>query len=107
MVPPGSYDEDLEALLSVGKVIPVTKIIVRDMQASDCHRNIARLWERGDNLVGIGTGYALWADGLWRQHTWGMKSTSTVIDTNGRPEMYFGIVFTGDTADQFADAQIY
>ncbi len=47
-------------------------VIYRPMEPSRCHRNVARLWtekKKGSRLVGIGTGYALSDDGLWRRHS--------------------------------------
>src|SRR6185312_10293402 len=44
------------------------------MERNACHKNISVLWiAKQSRLVGIGTGYALSNDGLWRQHSWGIR----------------------------------
>ncbi len=40
----------------------------------------------------IATGYALDADGLWRQHSWVMDKKGRVIETTVRRVAYCGIV---------------
>jgi hypothetical protein len=65
-----------------------------------CHDNAIALWESGE-CTGIGTGYALSADGLWRHHSWGQTST-TFFETTVQREAYFGVVLTGDVAEAFA-----
>jgi hypothetical protein len=69
---------------------------------SDCHRNTARLLRAG-KAAGIGTGYALSDDGLWRQHTWGLGSDGVVLETTVRREQYWGLQFRGEQATYFAD----
>jgi len=69
---------------------------------SDCHRNSAKLLRAG-KAAGIGTGYALSADGLWRQHTWGLSSDDVVLETTESREQYWGIRFWGEQATYLAD----
>jgi hypothetical protein len=69
---------------------------------SDCHRNAARLLRTG-KAAGIGTGYALSDDGLWRQHTWGLDGDGEVLETTESREQYWGIQFSGEDATDFAD----
>lgn len=65
-----------------------------------CHDNAIALWDAG-KCTGIGTGYALSADGLWRHHSWGQSDT-TIFETTVKREAYFGTVLTGDVARAFA-----
>ena len=77
---------------------------LRIMAASGCHQNLSRLWEKKRNgLIGIGTGYALSGDGLWRQHSWGVGRLGVVETTQGR-EKYFGRLLQGNDAELFAKA---
>jgi hypothetical protein len=39
----------------------------------------------------IGTGYALSEDGLWRQHSWGLREDGGVVETTSGREMYVGL----------------
>jgi hypothetical protein len=56
-------------------------------------------------MVGIGTGYALSADGLWRQHSWGVRRQG-ILETTAPREKYFGILLQGSSADSFAEANL-
>jgi hypothetical protein len=69
---------------------------------SDCHGNTARLLRAG-KAAAIGTGYALSADGLWRQHSWGLDSGGVVLETTESREQYWGIQLRGEDARYFAD----
>jgi hypothetical protein len=72
------------------------------MERSECHKNIAALWQaKQSRLVGIGTGYALSDDGLWRQHSWGIRLDSILETTRVRVK-YFGRALRGREADSFA-----
>jgi hypothetical protein len=67
-----------------------------------CHANAAALWINGD-VTSIGTGYALSADGLWRQHSWGMDADGTVVETADKRVTYVGVTLADGTATlQFA-----
>ena len=71
-------DPDLSELLSSGRLI-TEPIVMEQLDEGHCHENVAELWlsrERG--LTAIGTGYALSEDGLWRQHSWGMRDDQIV-----------------------------
>ena len=54
-------------------------------------------------LIGIGTGYALSVDGLWRQHSWGVARDLIIESTEARVK-YFGRLLRGADADMFAAA---
>lgn len=66
---------------------------------SSCHQNVSLLWWADDSIELI-SGYALSADGLWRQHTWGVRD-GTCIETTLSRQIYFGVKFTGILAMQF------
>ena len=64
-----------------------------------CHHNVARQW-RSKRFSAIGTGFGLSADGLWREHSWGLTSKS-IIETTQVRVAYFGVRLTGENAIRF------
>jgi hypothetical protein len=102
-VAPPWHDCRVPALIHAGFVMD-GQITLRAMRPCSCHRNISRLWNRNRNrggLFGIGTGYALSDDGLWRQHSWGVGRRGIVETTEVRVT-YFGELLLGKDADLFA-----
>jgi len=70
---------------------------------------MSRLWflkRKGDALFGIGTGYCFLDDGLWRQHSWGVRKKG-LLETLGERDRYFGIVMIGIEADVSAFRALY
>jgi|SRR5665213_1339855 len=94
-------DPDIGALISSGFAME-DLVECEPMERSACHANVARLWvaDKSD-LLGIGTGYALSDDGLWRQHSWGMRRNG-ILETTKPRVRYFGIALQGRDADAFA-----
>jgi hypothetical protein len=71
VAPPGDVDTNVPILLAEGRIMGGLTTFI-EMQASNCHANVARLWvQRYRDMVGLCSGYALSDDGLWRQHSWG------------------------------------
>jgi hypothetical protein len=100
LVAPPKREPDISALLESGFVMfgPI-KLVA--MKASSCHQNIAALWKtRKHGIVGIGTGYALSEDGLWRQHSWGVRREG-ILETTRKRARYFGILLQASGADRF------
>jgi hypothetical protein len=101
LVAPPSSDPDLPALIERGFIMPGAATC-EEIESSACHENVARLWlDKSHGLSCIGTGYALSEDGLWRQHSWGIREDA-IVETTVRRLKYFGIVLHGDVADAFA-----
>jgi hypothetical protein len=101
LVAPIGFDPDAPLLIRSGFAMsgPVENKV---MERSSCHKNIAALWiAKQSRLVGIGTGYALSDDGLWRQHSWGIRRNGILETTKGRVK-YFGRALKGREADSFA-----
>jgi len=74
------------------------------MKKSECHKNVAEIWaEKQDELVGIGTGYSLSDDGLWREHSWGVRREG-ILETTVSRAKYFGVLLQHGDADSFAMA---
>ena len=102
LVAPPKPDSDVRALLESGFLISGA-ISLKRMQCRSCHQNVSQLWrERGSGIIGIATGYALSEDRLWRQNSWGLRRAGVLETTEPRAK-YFGIIFQGEKADQFAD----
>jgi len=102
LVAPPNGDPDLQALLRNGALI-TGPARLRKMTRVWCHTNVAKLWNRVPrSLHYIGTGYALSDDGLWRQHSWGVKKDGTIVETTVLRSLYFGLLLEGSEAELFA-----
>lgn len=102
LVAPPTFDPDVPSLIASGSLMQGS-IVCEVMEDSACHENVAQLWiEKRDGIIGVGTGYALSEDGLWRQHSWGVRQTEIVETTTERLK-YFGKVLQGPDADSFAN----
>lgn len=103
MVAPPRPDAAVFLLIQDGFVMS-GPVKLRAMLGSACHANVSRLWiARKQEIVAIGTGYALSADGLWRQHSWGVRREG-ILETTVPREKYFGIVLQGSQAHSFAES---
>jgi hypothetical protein len=103
LVAPPNPDSAVQLLVAAGFVM-AGPVLCKIMENSKCHRNVARVWtQRRDGIVGIGTGYALSGDELWRQHSWGVRREGILETTESRTK-YFGILLQGWEADSFAES---
>jgi hypothetical protein len=95
-------DTDIPALLESGFVMG-GPIKLKVMKSSMCHQNISAVWKSHKfGIVGVGTGYALSSDGLWRQHSWGVLREG-ILETTEIRDKYFGVLLQGEKADCFAE----
>ena len=87
------YDPDVNLLLEQGKIFSGNKAFV-DMQANGCHWNVTYLFEQG-SIDQIVIGYAMNPQGVWFQHTWGIKD-DIIVETSEvnffHIKTYFGVV---------------
>ncbi|MER6593378.1 hypothetical protein ABT214_16290 [Micromonospora purpureochromogenes] len=90
VVPPVKPEFDLEKLLASGSAFGSAVRCVQG-DAGECHRNVAPRWIDGA-IESIGTGYALSADELWRQHSWGVDPDGVLVETTDERRAYVGIV---------------
>ena len=105
MVAPASPDATLHLLIEAGFVM-AGPVVRRTMKKSQCHRNVARIWlEKRLELIGIGTGYSLSDDGLWREHSWGLRREG-ILETTVSRVKYFGVLLQHGDADSFAVANM-
>ncbi len=79
---------------------------------SECHANVADIYAEmladAPDLMDfeIMTGWALSNDGLWRQHTWGLRGGLTegkVVETTERRLAYFGFILDDEEAFDFCE----
>jgi hypothetical protein len=97
-------DDFVPSLAELGTVMEGT-VTHKDMEPNNCHLNATKLWKErkeGSGLIGIGTGYALSDDGLWRGHSWALTK-GWIIETTLPTVKYFGVGFTGEGADLFVN----
>jgi hypothetical protein len=100
LVAPPRSDGDIPTLLESG-FLTSGPITLKIMKCSSCHQNVAALWKgRKAGIVAVATGYALSEDGLWRQHSWGIRRDGILETTQPRTK-YFGLVLQGAKADHF------
>jgi hypothetical protein len=101
VVPPVKPDPLIDLLAAEARVVDGASVHLSNGKQSDCHQNAVALWRAGE-CDAIGTGYALSNDGLWREHSWGIRDGKPVETTVPRLK-YYGIAMTGDRATWFAD----
>ncbi|GHP00741.1 hypothetical protein KSF_107880 [Reticulibacter mediterranei] len=101
-------EPDLAQLLERGEVFEGRAKLVRG-EPGHCHSNAARLWNEQRAELSIATGYALSEDGLWRQHSWLVRtqpkgSQRQLIETTIRRIKYYGFLLTEEEAEAFSRA---
>lgn len=101
-------EEDYTSLMERGTIMPLRSRLMLG-RPSRCHENASLLWDANPNNTRICTGYALSADGLWRQHSWVMHMYHTpkgytkarIVETTAKRVAYFGIIFSGAECSKF------
>jgi hypothetical protein len=97
------YEEpDLEKLLARGRLWGTEGLKQVRGEASSCHGNAARLWMCDRKKYAIATGWALSADGVWRQHSWALDPKGRVVETTVPRLAYFGFDLDPGEAALFA-----
>ncbi len=86
-------EPDLEKILSRSVLLGGDDVRFEEADESQCHVNAAMLHLTRPAERRIMTGYALSADGMWRQHSWIYEGSSDVIvETTERRVGYYGAV---------------
>jgi hypothetical protein len=102
LVAPPTFDPDVPILIKHGSVMNAT-VVCNILDEGRCHENVSELWlDEEKSLTGIGIGYALSADGLWRQHSWGVRQNE-IVETTEERQKYFGRLLQGPDAGMFAE----
>lgn len=100
------FEDDCEAIINKGEWWDSDSVEMLG-EPSQCHRNVACLYEANEGRVAIVTGWALSDDGLWRQHSWGFDyETGSTVETTEPREAYFGFLLSDAQAQKFAWDQI-
>jgi hypothetical protein len=100
-VPMPEPEEDVQRLLTKGRIFDRTKLKLAPGQPNKCHHNVSRLWAVNAQMQLV-TGYSL-TDNLWVQHSWLWDlTTDELIETTDSRDKYFGAVLSEDEAHQFA-----
>lgn len=104
VAPPPLPDPDLALLLEGGQQWD-GDVMLQKGEAGQCHLNAAQLYMDDMQRFRIATGYALSADGLWRQHSWIHDSVSgggrCIIETTELRTCYYGVELTDAEAQSF------
>jgi hypothetical protein len=95
-----TYRERLAQSPTEAHVVDGVAVVADHGDPRECHLNAVRLW-RAEECDAIGTGYALSADGLWREHSWGVRDGHLVETTEPRIK-YLGVVMSDARATWFA-----
>lgn len=101
LVAPPTTDPGLSLIIKHGRIKrgPIKCML---MSSSECQQNIATYWMTDRvGVFGIGIGYALSDDGLWRQHFWGVRRRG-ILETTTKREQYFGVTICAFEAAVFA-----
>jgi hypothetical protein len=99
VVPPMYPDGMVRRLLVDGLRFSDVPLTVEEGEPNDCHGNVVRLWRGGKAM--IATGYALSDDGLWREHSWGVRD-GAVVETTEPRQCYWGVLINDDDAGDYA-----
>lgn len=104
-----AYEPDLENILEYGQFWLGYNAERKPGENCHCHSNSARLWEVNRDKTVICTGYALSADGMWRQHSWLIHTkprSNRVVETTRPRILYYGFAMTPEMCEEFADKNI-
>src|SRR5262249_24384023 len=86
-------DPQIGELLDRGRYFPAAGALMWLGEPSASHANAAMMFVQSTGEVRIDSGYALSADGLWRQHSWGVDvEDGRILETTERRVRYYGYV---------------
>jgi hypothetical protein len=101
------HDSDIPFLIECGFLMQYP-VVEKIMERGECHLNASILFAAG-RVNAIGTGYAIFSNGLWASHSWGVRreknGTNVVVETTFRSEYYFGLLMWGPWCELFASNQ--
>ncbi len=95
-------EPDKEPIMTRGCTRINPKIYMIEGEPNECHSNSAYVWSADRELCSICTGYALSADGIWRQHSWVVSwGGTTLIETTEKRVAYHGFTLNEVEAEEF------
>ena len=101
-------EADLEKLLHRGYLQSGRGAELLEGQPIQCHANAAFMWADHPERLGIVTGYALSADGIWRQHSWLRDLVDGhILETTQPRQTYFGFDLTPEESQRFYTANAH
>jgi len=71
------YDPDYKNIMERGQFWYGDHARMKKGLDCECHFNSARMWDANRGDCQIATGYALFEDGCWRQHSWIVQPLAT------------------------------
>jgi hypothetical protein len=92
-------DSYTEAILARGQVWAGTAARLEQGEGNACHVNVARLHRTRGGA--IATGYALAEDGLWREHSWIVEASDSIVETTVAWVLYYGCMLNDGEALRF------
>ena len=98
-------DPYLPVIADAGELFTTTEVYIMRGCPNECHRNAALFWLK-NKCSAIATGYYLGPDGVWRQHSWGVKGNGAILDTHSAGRRYFGVCFESMEAVKFAEDHV-
>jgi hypothetical protein len=102
VVPPAAHDPTINFLIDFGIVFS-GPVLLKEGSPGRWNHSMAHIWSRRlHGIVGIGVGYALGDDNLWREHTFGVLREG-VLETAAVMQKYFGLLLISQAADGFAE----
>ena len=102
LVPPSGNDPITTFLVDFGIVFS-GPVVVKPCGNRLPGPMLAQIWKRRlYGIVGIGVGYALDRDGLWREHNFGILREG-ILETMSPKQKYFGLLLIDQAADGFAE----
>lgn len=99
------FEEDLDKVLSRGKVFSPKKVRLKKMRPCRCHGNAGVFWKNYSDVNGfdnikIVCGWCLSDDGIWRQHSFLYQPIDNVIiETTVKRVVYFGFALDLDESE--------
>lgn len=103
LIPPPDHDPVTNFLIDYG-IVFAGPVVLKQSRHRPEERTLGRIWNRHlHGIVGIGLGYALDDDGLWREHSFGILREG-ILETMAPKRKYFGLLLIGEAADGFAGA---
>lgn len=99
---------DVHQVLQIGRTWVGGQAVLEAMETSNCHLNVARLRTSGRGQ--IASGWALPADGLWREHSWLVRSAATpdesLVETTRPWLLYHGYLLNEEETGWFIRAEL-
>jgi hypothetical protein len=99
---------DVGQVLQAGRTWSGARAKIEQMETNSCHRNVARICT--SRCGHIASGWALSMDGLWREHSWLVRSegsaNESLIETTISWLLYHGYILNDEEMNWFIRAEL-